>query len=307
MCAVIARHRVPQVVAPVRLDRLSSELRAIRRARQVAVEHGRQQPVAPDRRHGAGTDEDLAPPVAGRPDDGARGDLGLEDRGHRLRLVRYPSAAPVELRCVERGHLHHRHPHPAAGMQQLRAQRVGEAADGGFGAAVGRLQRDRAVSEGGADLHDGAAVARGHSTQRRQSTVHGAQVGDFRHPADFLRAQQGNRGEDRHHGVVDPDIDRAELRLYGECRALHRVGIRHVERHRERTPPMALDFGARVVQRLAIAGEQRHIVALSRELTRGGPAYTGARAGDDNYFATVSADEPHSPRTRARRRGSVGD
>ena len=56
-------------------------------------------------------------------------DLGLEDRRHRLGVVRELRPAPVELRRVHGRQLHHRDPDAAAVVQQLRAHRVGEAAD----------------------------------------------------------------------------------------------------------------------------------------------------------------------------------
>jgi hypothetical protein len=40
--------------------------------------------------------------------------------------VRQPACHPLELRRIERGQLHHCQSHGAAGVQQLRAQRVAE-------------------------------------------------------------------------------------------------------------------------------------------------------------------------------------
>src|SRR6185437_1998278 len=41
VCAAISRHGLPEIVGPVRLDRLLRELSAVRRARQIPVEQGR--------------------------------------------------------------------------------------------------------------------------------------------------------------------------------------------------------------------------------------------------------------------------
>src|SRR5690348_14455366 len=108
MRAAIARHRVPEIVGPIRLDRLLSELRVVCRAREIAGEQGRREPIAPDGSDGTAAYEDLAPLVARRPDDGAGRNLRLENRRHGLWLAGQARAAPVELRRVESWHLHHR-------------------------------------------------------------------------------------------------------------------------------------------------------------------------------------------------------
>ena len=89
-----------------------------------------------------------------------RRDFRLVDLAHRARALGQRRAAPFELRRVEGRQLNHREAHLAPRMQQLAAQRIGEAAHGGLGAAVGRMQRDRAVREGRGDL-DHHARSRG--------------------------------------------------------------------------------------------------------------------------------------------------
>ena len=70
--------------------------------------------------------------------------------------------------------------------QQLAAQGVGEAEHRVLGGAVGRLQRDPPVGQCGADLDDGAAVARAHPLERRHRAPHVAEVGDLGDPPEFL-------------------------------------------------------------------------------------------------------------------------
>src|SRR5439155_26595794 len=86
---------------------------------------------------------------------------------------------PVELRCVERRHLYHRKVDVDAIVQQLRAQAVGEAADRELGAAVGSLERYRAISEGRADLDYGPAVAWPHALQHGHRTIDIPEVSHF--------------------------------------------------------------------------------------------------------------------------------
>jgi hypothetical protein len=90
------------------------------------------------------------------PGDGARwprrgtcGDLGLVDRWHRLGLVRHLGQAQPELRGVHRRHVHRGDLHPAAVVQQLRAQRVVQPVERVLGGAVDRLQGDAAEGQRG--------------------------------------------------------------------------------------------------------------------------------------------------------------
>jgi hypothetical protein len=103
-------------------------------------------------------------------------------------VARQARAHDAEVRRVQRRQLHNRDAHVAALVQELAAQRLGEALDRVLGGAVRRLQRDRAVGERRPDLDDHAAVARAHPPQRRERSVHVAEIGDLGHPADFVGA-----------------------------------------------------------------------------------------------------------------------
>ena len=71
------------------------------RARQVAVHQAGGELLAEDRVDGRQPDPQLAPRVLGGAGDRARGDLGLVDRRHGLRVPVQARADPVELRRVE--------------------------------------------------------------------------------------------------------------------------------------------------------------------------------------------------------------
>ena len=73
-------------------------------------------------------------------------------------------------------------------VQQLAAQRLVEPLDGVLGAAVRGLQRDAAVGQRRADLHDRAAVARPHPPQRGHRAVDVAEVGHLGDPLELVRA-----------------------------------------------------------------------------------------------------------------------
>ncbi len=157
--AVIARYRRVQVVLPHRRDRPVGRLGVVPGARQIPIQQRRREAVAANRRDRGEAHLVFLPRVVRRVDDGPRGDLGLEDRRHRLRFAREPAAYARELRRVHRRQLHHRHAHAAPVVNQLRAQRFGEASQRVLGGAVRGLQRDAAIGERGADLNDRAAGA----------------------------------------------------------------------------------------------------------------------------------------------------
>jgi len=114
----------PEVVAPIRRRRAVRLLRIEAGASQVRVGESRNERIADDRRDGGTADPYLAVGMIGGPDDGARGDIRLEDRRHRLRAARQPALDPAELRRVQGRHLHHDDAHVAAVVQELAAQSV---------------------------------------------------------------------------------------------------------------------------------------------------------------------------------------
>ena len=113
-------------------------------------------------------------------------------------------------------------------MNQLAARRLREALDRVLGCAICRLQRDGTISERRTDLYNSAVISRHHPAQRRQCSMHVAEIGHFRHAAKFFRSHVDGRGHHRRHGVVDPDINEAKFGLDASCRALDRIGVSHI-------------------------------------------------------------------------------
>ena len=167
-------------------------------------------------------------------------------------------------------------------MQELGPHRLGEALDGVLGAAIGGLEGDAAVGERTADLHDRAPVARAHAPQRGHRAPDEAEIGDLGGAAELVGRDLPHRREDRGHRVVDPDVDRPELRLgpLGRGLDLHRVG--HVRGDRDRAPTGRDDLAARALEAVLAASQQRNLVAAGAEGAGRGPAHARARAGDDN-------------------------
>ena len=110
---VARRRRLQVVVAVGGDDRRVGLLRLDVRAGQVAVHQARGELLAEDRVDGRQPDPQLAPGVLGGPRDRARGDLGLVDRRHGLRVAVQIGADPSELRRVEAGQLDERDAHVA--------------------------------------------------------------------------------------------------------------------------------------------------------------------------------------------------
>src|SRR5215469_11623021 len=96
-------------------------------------------------------------------------------------------------------------------MDQFTSDALGEALNCMFGATIHRLQRDRAISQRGADLHDIAMIARLHASECRHGPPNLAEVNNFGGATILLGCHLLEWPEDRSHGIVDPYIDWTEL------------------------------------------------------------------------------------------------
>ena len=170
-------------------------------------------------------------------------------------------------------------------MIQLAAQAVGKAADRELGRAIGCLQRDSTIGQRRSHLNDGSTVVRPHPLQRREGPVHISQVGDLGRPLELGGGDGVNRGEDRGHGGVDPDVDAPEPRLHRGRGALHRVGIGDIGRSRERLPParsISATASLSPAWPRAISPTLQPLAAKATAAARPTPR---AGTGDDDYSA----------------------
>ena len=78
-------------------------------------------------------------------------------------MARQARADDPEVGRIQRRKLNHRDADVASVMEELTTQRLGESFDRVLGGAVGSLQRNRAVGEGGSDLR----FERPHVSDRR--------------------------------------------------------------------------------------------------------------------------------------------
>jgi len=188
--------------------------------------------------------------------------------------------------------VHRRDAHAAALVHELTAQRIGEPARGVLGGAVAGLQWDAAVGERRADHDDHPAVARAHTLQRGKGSVDLPEVRDLEHAAVVLGRGLVDERERRGHRVVDPDVDRTQLRLYPRRRLVNRRRVADVQRAGDRARPGGLGLGAGRLEALGVARDEREAVAAAGERARPTPA-----------LAPVMTTTLMPPRPAAARRG----
>ena len=161
-------------------------------------------------------------------------------------------------------------------VEQLAANRIREADDRVLRAAVRRLQRNRPVREGRADLDDRAAVARNHPIECGACAPHVAEVRHLRHAFELLRRHRLESTEHGRHRVVDPDVDWTEvsLDLNRACEDL--LGIGDIAGQSE--------VDLRLAQAILTAREHRDFVACRRKTLGGGASHAGGASGNDRDF-----------------------
>lgn len=98
------------------------------------------------------------------------------------------------------------------------------------------------------------------------------EVGDLGHAAKLCRAHLLDRRVDRHHGVVDPDVDRAELRLDARGGCFDGVGVGDVQRKHQRASAERLDLEGRLLEALAAARDEPDGRAVARKPSDDRPA-----------------------------------
>src|SRR5579884_97055 len=95
--------------------------------------------------------------------DGPRGNFRLIDRRNWLRLMGQTTLYPAELRSIKGRHLHHGSVNVAVIVQKLSTQRGKKAQYRMLGSAVCGLQRNAAIRQRRAYMHNGSAVPRKHT------------------------------------------------------------------------------------------------------------------------------------------------
>ena len=229
--AIGARHRMIEIGRRIGREVLLGELAAIARLGEVAVDQAGRDAVGQDRLHRREAHPNVSAAVGRGEVDRPGRYFRLVDWRYRLGLLAHLVHRPVELGRVDGGQVHHRDMDVQLVVDDLRAEAVGEAADGRLGAAIDRLQRNRTVGQRGADVDDGAAVARPHARQRGHHAMHLAEIGDVGTALDLGGGELADRREHRRHRDVDPGDDRAEFGFRLIRRSLDSIGVGNIGRH----------------------------------------------------------------------------
>ena len=125
--------------------------------------------------------------------------------------------------------------------------------------------------------------------QGRARAVDLAHEGDVRYPPEFFQAHVHEPGEDPGEGIVDPDVDAAEL-FHGPIRrASDGIGVRYVGRNDERSSAKLLDFAGGGLEPLTPSRQKGDRAATPRELTGRRAADPSGGTGNDSDFRHLCA------------------
>ena len=246
------------------------------------VQKTREEELPDNRLDGAAAYPQLTHRLLRHPEDGAGGDFRLENRRYRPHRPRELVPCPFKLRRIEPRHLHHRKLNPAVLMHQLGTYRVGKPADRRFGPAVGGLQGNGTVGQRGPYLDNHAPVARNHKLERRAGTVHVAEVRHLSHASKLVRRKGAKRRQHSPHGIVNPDINRAEAILNVVSRVHHRLTVGDVSLHSVCIYAEAAQLFLGGVQACLIAGDEADIVTCFCKAQRRG--FSHARRPTGNHY-----------------------
>src|SRR5690349_17952050 len=97
-----------------------------------------------------------------------------------------------------------------------------------FGAAIRCLERYGAVSQGRTHLNNRAVIARPHALERGHCSVDESKVGNLRGAAKFVGCNLPQWSEDGGHGVIYPDVNRAELLFHTGCSLVYLFRLSYV-------------------------------------------------------------------------------
>jgi hypothetical protein len=129
-------------------------------------------------------------------------------------------------------------------------------------------------------------------------------VGYFGDTFEFGRRHFHGRRKDRHHRVIDPDVDRPEPFFDSGGSPFDLIGVRHIGGNGEPRAAQILHFATGRFQALSATGNQTDRSTLPRKCSHGRSADTGRGPGNDNNFTHVHDDpcltiEPYAAKAPA--------
>ena len=110
------------------------------------------------------------------------------------------------------------------------------------------------------------------------------EISHFGYAAKFFRRHFFDRRKHRGHGVVDPNVDRADLAFDLFRRCFHFFGIGNIDTNRKRSAAEFLHVLAGCFQSIRAAREQGDRRAIPGKSPRQRPPHPGGGSGDDDDF-----------------------
>ena len=171
--------------------------------------------------------------------------------------------------------------HADAAGAELARQRLRQADDPGLGGGVVRLARVPVDADDAREVHDRAGAAAKHLPRDGAAGVEGAAQVRVDDLLPVLVAHARDQRVARDAGVVDEDVDVAELRLDALDQRLRLRGIADVRTHRD-AADLRRDRLGRLVPGAVVHGHAR---AAARQLARDGGADAARAARDEGDLA----------------------
>jgi hypothetical protein len=178
--------------------------------------------------------------------------------------------------------MHHCELNVAFVVNQLGSKSVGKTANTVLCAAVRGLQRNTSICECRSDLDNRATIPWLHETKRSHRPINGSEVSNLGHPPVFFGIHLLKRRENRHHGIVDPNVNRTELVFNLKSCGIHLFVVGHVGRDYQGTAAKPFYVRAAAFQSGRTARQQGDMRAVLCKLARRRSSDACGRTGNDN-------------------------
>ena len=147
------------------------------------------------------------------------------------------------------------------------------------------MEGDGAVGECAADMDDGATVAGKHAFECGHGAIDLAEEGDLDDVFEFVGGHVPDGCVFADHGVVDPDVDGAEVGFDLFGRGFDGVVVGDIERGGRGPASAELgDFIGGGLEAGVAAGDESEVSARWAKGANGGASDAGGGAGDDDDF-----------------------
>ena len=153
-----------------------------------------------------------------------------------------------------------------------------------FRRALSGLQRDGTICQRRTYLNDYTPIAGQHPFERSESAVHATEISYFGNSTIFFGCHLFDRRKDRRHGVVDPNIDSAQLPLNLRGCRFDLLGVGDINHYDERPASERFHFLPRRLESVAAPRKKCDVSASLREFPGSRASHPGRCASDDDGF-----------------------